>query len=420
MRRLYLFAIGLVGVAIVVWRLVIPPVQDGKDPANQQRVVTRTGPEGRIVTIDTDTVPECAACVVTTPARARLGRLEDPVLLRNIPIIESDSRGNFFAAVAGARDHDIIMYDPDGNVVRTVGRFGSGPGEFRIVWDLYIDRHDTLYVGHDSRLSVFDSAGAFVRGVRLVPSQPGTGKKIVAVDGSDIILSEMRYVSSRDSVVSPLHRYDSGGVLIAGYGPPSFLAALHRSERGNWTKSRVWGQRIAHLAEDGTTWLASSEAGYRLEATDRFGNVLRVIGITAPKSWRFPLFLSPEEWLASVNRPMEVPPTMIRSVQQIDARHIVVVLHVAAEQWRSVQPVVDSARSDPDHIVYRPGYRQDMVDTVIDILDSATGTLLARTKVKGGLSLSRSGVLYRPRVSDIGVIQVDVFDISRQHPSAVA
>jgi hypothetical protein len=52
-----------------------------------------------------------------------------------------------------------------------------------------------------------------------------------------------------------------------------------------------------------------------------------------------------------------------------------------------------------------------MVDTVIDILDSATGTLLARTKVKGGLSLSRSGVLYRPRVSDIGVIQVDVFDI---------
>jgi hypothetical protein len=169
MRRLYLFAIGLVGVAIVVWRLVIPPVQDGKDPANQQRVVTRTGPEGRIVTIDTDTVPECAACVVTTPARARLGRLEDPVLLRNIPIIESDSRGNFFAAVAGARDHDIIMYDPDGNVVRTVGRFGSGPGEFRIVWDLYIDRHDTLYVGHDSRLSVFDSAGAFVRGVRLVP-----------------------------------------------------------------------------------------------------------------------------------------------------------------------------------------------------------------------------------------------------------
>ena len=66
-------------------------------------------------------------------------------------------------AVAQPEDHVVKLFLPNGRI-RTVGREGEGPGDFRtpikVGWDL-----DTLWVidGVLQRVSVFRSDGQFIR-----------------------------------------------------------------------------------------------------------------------------------------------------------------------------------------------------------------------------------------------------------------
>jgi hypothetical protein len=68
--------------------------------------------------------------------------------------LDVDSRG--FVYVAGG-EHEVTVLDPTGRVVRTVGREGAGPGEFRGVWTLQVLPGDSLMVfdANLARLTVF-------------------------------------------------------------------------------------------------------------------------------------------------------------------------------------------------------------------------------------------------------------------------
>jgi len=60
---------------------------------------------------------------------------------------------------------EIFVYGPDGQVVRTFGRSGEGPGELGTSVSLLVGPADTLYITDETmaRLSVFTATGAFVR-----------------------------------------------------------------------------------------------------------------------------------------------------------------------------------------------------------------------------------------------------------------
>lgn len=69
--------------------------------------------------------------------------------------------------LANARDARILEIGRDGRVVRSIGREGAGPGEFRFVGEFALIRGDTLLV-HDTRLrriGVFGPNRKFVRTV---------------------------------------------------------------------------------------------------------------------------------------------------------------------------------------------------------------------------------------------------------------
>ena len=83
------------------------------------------------------------------------GELVDP------QSVALDAAGGVY--IADRKPAVIRQFGPDGTFLRTFGREGSGPGEFRVA---FVAAAPGVFVLHDpqsSRTSVFDSAGAFLR-----------------------------------------------------------------------------------------------------------------------------------------------------------------------------------------------------------------------------------------------------------------
>jgi DNA-binding beta-propeller fold protein YncE len=87
--------------------------------------------------------------------------------------IAFDSAGNIFVSEYGDNDR-IQVFDASGKYVREFGKFGDGPGQFSRPQSMVIDG-DMLYVTDacNHRLLVFKTDGTFVRAMGKVGSGPG-------------------------------------------------------------------------------------------------------------------------------------------------------------------------------------------------------------------------------------------------------
>jgi len=77
-------------------------------------------------------------------------------------------------AVLDRGDEELRLFSPTGEYLRSSGREGEGPGEFRSAGSVHVVDGDTLVIwdARLRRLSVIDSTGAFVRSVALQGSEP--------------------------------------------------------------------------------------------------------------------------------------------------------------------------------------------------------------------------------------------------------
>jgi len=72
-------------------------------------------------------------------------------------------------AISNGQSNELRFYSPDGRFIRSVGREGEGPGEFRVIAGLEPGRADTIIVADAvlPRLTLFSTDGEFGRIVRL-------------------------------------------------------------------------------------------------------------------------------------------------------------------------------------------------------------------------------------------------------------
>ena len=106
--------------------------------------------------------------------------------------------GNIAVADRGATM--IRIFGPDGKLIRTSGRRGSGPGEFRDLVSIHRCAADSLFAWDrmHSRMTVLDSAGTYVRTLRL----PGDPVQISCSEAGNVaILSMAANSSMADSIV---------------------------------------------------------------------------------------------------------------------------------------------------------------------------------------------------------------------------
>ena len=87
-----------------------------------------------------------------------------------------DSRGNIYVS-DGYINSRVAKFNKDGNWLKSFGEPGTGPGQFRTVHAIAIDKNDNIYVGDraNHRIQVFDTDGNFLRMFSIdIPPVPGT------------------------------------------------------------------------------------------------------------------------------------------------------------------------------------------------------------------------------------------------------
>lgn len=257
-----------------------------------------------------------------------------------------DSRGRYY--VYREFGQEIKVFSPSGDYLETIGREGSGPGEFRGVSFAHPGPDDSLHVLDlfNLRWSVFSPEHELVRSVQL--EVPVYMQLSLLPDGRGLFSAPVRGKLG----AYPLHLLDAKGHHQRSFGAaPAEFGDPGRD--GDWRKITPAGPT--------SVWAAYRDR-YRIELWDaaiEADDPLRVI--EREVDW-FPPGV-PEE--ISLESP---PVTRIQAVRQDSAGRLLVLMHVADERWREVVETGGFEATISDRHLY--------YDSRIEVLDADSGELL--------------------------------------------
>ena len=158
---------------------------------------------------------------------------------------------------------DVRLFEADGSYVRTIGRPGGGPGEFRAVNGIAVDSDDRLWVHNQGNLrySVFDTSGSLA----MEPRATATNVRYVywlSVFSADGRLMEFGGYRTEEGHFSGVRRYDIAterlvdvGVSLARPLPPGarpFSTTFTLTPEGKWIGDK-YEYRLAHTEFQGDT-----------------------------------------------------------------------------------------------------------------------------------------------------------------------
>lgn len=138
------------------------------------------------------------------------------------PDLNSEKLGNYLAHpydldfyndqyfLTDTRENCIKVFSTDGNLIKTIGRKGTGPGELSQPYALTIDKRDAVIYCQEGnrRISCFSTEGEFVK---IIKSTPPIWD-MVAFDG---ILYASAYNEANDSIFV---MYNEAGEIIKFFG----------------------------------------------------------------------------------------------------------------------------------------------------------------------------------------------------------
>ncbi len=103
--------------------------------------------------------------------------------------------------VANTGTHELRFYDGEGRYLRSVGREGDGPGEFRSVGLVGLLAGDSILVfdSRQDRGSIFDASGTLVRSFRIETAEERVWDRPVGVTtaGDVVVLRDVLYVAGQ-------------------------------------------------------------------------------------------------------------------------------------------------------------------------------------------------------------------------------
>jgi len=185
----------------------------------------------RIVTVDP--LASDAVCSLGDEATFYLGDSEESEEQWFSRVLGVARLSDGSVAVADDYSMQVRIFDPSGAHVRTMGREGEGPGEFKRLWLMWRLPGDTLWVGdyRPWRYHVYSSDGEWIRTVTMDPVYPNpTMAGGVLANGISINVRDER-ASRRQDFSTPDTRQ------VEAHGPDGKLIGILATLRG-----RTFGQ----------------------------------------------------------------------------------------------------------------------------------------------------------------------------------
>jgi hypothetical protein len=305
--------------------------------------------------------PSCRQCTITVRPEVTLGTDSgDGIIEHSESRAVRDGRGRYY--VIGLYGSTIKVFDPRGKYLTSIGRKGEGPGEYKGIGRVLVGPKDSLFVLDQEarRYTVLDAAYHFVRTV-ILPLGPETVSVRLA-SGDFVIALPLR---TPERIGQPLHLIGADGHIIRSFGSKTGVYRpdvpyLVRRQLAVADRSYVWSSYLNQ---------------YVIELIDvATGAVTR--SMSREVSW-FP------NWMLPVARgaQSEAPQPLIMDLNQDSNGHLWVLAAVPDPHWR--EAVAPRKKGDREFSV-----RDDQLyfDTVIEVIDVKTGTLLATRRVPDALN----------------------------------
>ena len=311
-----------------------------------------------LIAQSTVTVPDaitCDSCSIDVSVVVELGDVSGPGIVTDYALVgRSDDDGDYY--VPFPPEGRLLRFSPDGTFRTAIGRTGEGPGEYR---------YPVLLRASGDTLRILDARAARIT---TISGDEITTSMLPFVPADWALLTDGRYVYSAlsyesDRIGHPLHLVDEASARITR----SFGGEGVRVDRSY--QSRLALERRIAPAADGNVWAARVNR-YRIDKWSPEG--VHILRIERDAPWFSP-------WARSPGLPREVEPLpSIVGVRDLGDDLVMVIVSVADENWRPMPParVVGG-----NHTVTSSAQREHLYDTLIEVVDTRSGTVLARTQV---------------------------------------
>lgn len=170
-------------------------------------------------------------------------------------------------AVGNAGMDQVLLLSPSGGSLRTVGRAGAGPGEFRTITTLHRSPEGgfNVYDARLGRLSEFDAEGDLVSTERLNPPNSATDLRPLSVGLNGQVLAiygSLRRLPAegvqRDT--TPLLAYPRPGAVPDTLSRWATQETLFAYEENGWSATEVgFGRTLASFGTNQSAVLADTE-----------------------------------------------------------------------------------------------------------------------------------------------------------------
>ncbi len=194
----------------------------------------------------------CPSCTIRVDTVSVLGDDDGPGLIRGPQVtVSRDATGQFLVGGASSAA-SISVFDANGRFLRSVGRAGGGPGEYRRIWRIAPFRSGVVVTDDQARRHTMLSSD--YQFVRSLPATGGTPMSLVAGSG-DRLLEAASVRRGADSAFALFFR-DTNGRLVGRASP---LRAQRTDAGGDASR------RALSVSPDGTEAWATHRLHYMIE-----------------------------------------------------------------------------------------------------------------------------------------------------------